>query len=279
MKKVLLVDDDAAPPVIVNPMLGSDPEVFLYSPRLGRIYPVLDLLGGTKDSPRPLSKDGFFVQEDNVLAEFNIPPAKTKSTFISYIDTGKELLREELKERGFTPVIKASHRFKPGQLEDPRAMIFGCTPDFNAWLGLEVENPTPSPDDDPLLRTAGGHILLGYDNPTQETNVAFVKLCDALLGVPSVIIDEDNERRKLYGKAGAFRHKSFGVEYRTLSSFWLGNDKLTGWVWDQAMRAVDLINAANYALIDYEPFIIDTINTANVKNAKQFVEEFDIKMP
>lgn len=275
MKKVVVVEDAAA---IVNPLLGSDPEVFIISEELERVYPVLDLLGGTKDNPRPLRMEGYFVQEDNVLAEFNIPPAKSRSGFVANIDTGKKLLKEALP-KGFIPFVKASHRFVKGQLDDPRAQVFGCTPDYNAWLGIEVENKSPNPENDPLLRSAGGHILLGYDKPNKEVNVAFVRLCDALLGVPSVILDQDVDRRKLYGKAGAFRHKPFGVEYRTLSSFWLGSDDLTAWVWDQAMKAVDLVNAGNYAIIANEPFIIDTINTANVKNARQFVKEFNIQMP
>ena len=271
--------EEEAPMVIVEPMVGSDPELFVYSLKEHRIHPVLDLVGGTKQAPRPLSKDGFFVQEDNVLAEFNIPPAKTRDGFVSAIKTGKGLVRDELRTKGFVPVITTSHRFKEEQLTDPRAMLFGCTPDYNAWLGLEVENPSPSPEDDPLLRSAGGHVILGYNNPSRETNVAFIKLCDALLGVPSVLLDPDTERRKLYGKAGAFRHKPYGVEYRTLSSFWLKTDVLTGWVWDQVMEAVRLVNANKFALIDYEPFIIDTINTVNIKQANKFVKEFGIKLP
>ncbi|HEY0750159.1 MAG TPA: hypothetical protein VGD26_03325, partial [Chitinophagaceae bacterium] len=63
------------------------------------------------------------------------------------------------------------------------------------------------------------------------------------------------------------------------SSFWLKNEVLTGWVWDRVMQIVDLVNAGNFSLIDYEPFIVDTINTGNVDNAKQFVREFGIEMP
>ena len=37
-----------------------------------------------------------------------------------------------------------------------------------------------------------------------------VKLLDIFLGIPSVIIDPDKKRRKLYGKAGAFRLTKYG---------------------------------------------------------------------
>ncbi len=272
------VDEDKAIS-IVNPTFGSDPEMFVYSLEKKRIQPVTNLLGGTKQDPRPLPKEGFFVQEDNVLAEFNIPPTKNRAGFISAISTGQQLVVSELKQKGFVPVLATSHRFLPEDLSDPREMIFGCTPDCNAWLGLEVENPTPFPENDPFLRSAGGHVIVGYDNPTRETNVALIKLCDALVGLPSVLLDTDTERRKLYGKAGSFRHKPYGVEYRTLSSFWLGSEKLTGWVWDRVSQAIDMVNAGNFYLTEYEPFIVDTINTANVANAKQFVNQFEIVMP
>ena len=52
--------------------IGSDPEVFISFKN--KIVPSFDLIKGTKNAPRPLAKKGFFVQEDNVALEFNIPP-------------------------------------------------------------------------------------------------------------------------------------------------------------------------------------------------------------
>src|SRR5690606_23808291 len=159
-----------------------------------------------------------------------------KKEFIYNIQTGLNLVRDELSVNGFIPEIRTSHVFEQEEMDDPRAMLFGCTPDYNAWLGLEVENILPSPADNPFLRTAGGHLALGYDNPNREANVAVVKLADALLGIPSIILDGDNRRRQLYGKAGSYRHTGFGVEYRTLSSFWLKDEKHIGWAWDQLIQ-------------------------------------------
>ena len=47
------------------------------------------------------------------------------------------------------------------------------------------------------------------------------KQLDFYNGLYGVITDEDDERKLLYGRAGAFRPKPYGIEYRVLSNFWL----------------------------------------------------------
>jgi hypothetical protein len=58
------------------------------------------------------------------------------------------------------------------------------------------------------------------------------------LGLWSVINDPDTRRRQLYGKAGAIRFKPYGIEYRTLSNFWLADPKLIEKVWDMTAFAI-----------------------------------------
>jgi hypothetical protein len=41
----------------------------------------------------------------------------------------------------------------------------------------------------------------------------------------------------LYGKAGACRYKTYGVEYRTLSNFWVLSTDLRREVWERTMAA------------------------------------------
>ena len=54
--------------------IGCDPEFFLLKNK--QPHSAIDLVGGTKEKPKPLPKGkGFSVQEDNVSVEFNIPPA------------------------------------------------------------------------------------------------------------------------------------------------------------------------------------------------------------
>ena len=63
------------------------------------------------------------------------------------------------------------------------------------------------------------------------------QLMDWHVGVWSTEIDLDKTRRLLYGKAGACRYKTYGVEYRTLSNFWVLDTNLRREVWDRTISA------------------------------------------
>lgn len=49
--------------------LGSDPEVFIKDRITGQHKSIEGLLGGTKDLPFPMDKEGFFFLEDGMAAE------------------------------------------------------------------------------------------------------------------------------------------------------------------------------------------------------------------
>jgi hypothetical protein len=130
---------------ILNVTLGSDPEVFIFSKKENKMASSIGLIGGTKYRPRQI-KDapiGFCVQEDNVLAEFNIPPSFNRTGFISHIQDGLAYLKKELPE-GYEVKIQSSHRFEPAQLDSPKAKTLGCDPDFNAWTGEQNILPRPA---------------------------------------------------------------------------------------------------------------------------------------
>jgi hypothetical protein len=60
-------------------------------------------------------------------------------------------------------------------------------------------------------------------------------------------MDYDKQRRLLYGKAGAFRFKTypngdFGAEYRTLSNFWIADLELVKFIYAQMDKAITFIN-------------------------------------
>jgi hypothetical protein len=83
------------------------------------------------------------------------------------------------------------------------------------------------------------------------------------LGLWSVIRDPDTKRRELYGKAGAFRFKPYGVEYRVLSNFWLHTPDRMEYVWH-------LVRGALGCRTEPDPLLQDIINSSNVSAAKEF---------
>ena len=121
-----------------------------------------------------------------------------------------------------------------------------------------------------------GHIHIGYDNPDYLTSLAIIKAMDLFLGVPSIILDSDNIRRKTYGKAGAFRPKKYGVEYRTLSNFWITDQKSVNWVFKQVQKAVDFVNN-KIELSDEDQLNIQiAINTGNTEAVLKILTKFNM---
>lgn len=205
--------------------IGCDPELFLQDAD-GNIRSAIGKFGGTKEKPEPLKPlgEGFAVQEDNILVEFNIPPAKDPTEFLAHVDKTVKLLSLRAAKMGLSFANGSAYSVSPKELDHPKAKVFGCDPDFNAYTG--APNPKPRADD-PNLRSAGGHIAFGFSEPLDDNGKRFaVAMMDMVLGLPSLLVDEGEKRKQLYGKAGAYRPKPFGVEYRTLSNFWLFKPKI-----------------------------------------------------
>lgn len=258
--------------IVRNHLVGADPELFLM--RNNKIISAEGLIGGTKDNPKKISNEGHAIQEDNVMVEYNIPPVDSAENFIKehqfvldYLKVTASLL--DNAELNFS----ASAELDPMYLDTPQAMQFGCEPDYNVWL-REINN---APRSETNLRTCGGHIHIGYENPTQEVSEKIVKAMDAILGVQSIILDKDERRKEMYGKAGAFRFKSYGVEYRTLSNFWIASPQLMKWAFDSSMKAIELVNSGIIDRIDdlYAEEIQEIINKNKKVKAKELIETID----
>lgn len=251
--------------MFTNVTIGCDPELFLKD-KQGKFIASCDKIGGTKEAPLQIVglPKGFAVQEDNVAVEFCIPPAHSKVEFVSNISD----VIAEIRSRYVNPIGLelafgvASHNFTPDQLEHEKAKVFGCDPDYNVYTMQENVKPESTEG----LRTAGGHIHFGWDAPNDPSRHSLVRAADICLGLPSLFLDDDVKRRLMYGKAGAFRIKPYGVEYRTLSNFWVKSEELTGWVYEQAMKAVDLAENAGKKLLD--PAIAAMVQMAINKNNK-----------
>lgn len=269
-----------------NITIGSDPELYVYHSKKGFVSSI-GLIPGVKGKAIPMDglPKGFGVQIDNVLAEYNIPPVTTREDFIKYIVQGKEWIDNFLKTKyGEEYGIKcqSSAIFPEEELQSDIAKEFGCSIDYNAWT--EDENPKPN-GESTNLRTAGTHIHVGYTHldsefPDTFESMALIRVMDIFIGVPSVLLDDDNQRRILYGKAGAFRLTSYGVEYRVPSGKFIENEKLIGWMYDQTMKAIEFLEGHSG---DFDELIslkiIDCINNSDVELAKELVEQFNIELP
>lgn len=222
--------------------IGADPEFFLKKDN--KFVSAFDVIPGTKQQPFPVRQGA--VQVDGLAVEFNIHPAKNSNEFVGNINTVLARLREMVPP-DFDFSLAATADFEEDHMKSQpyEATILGCDPDFNAY----TMDYNPPPDGNSLMRSAAGHIHLGwssgedvFDQVHFEKCANLTKQLDCILGVDSIIKDPDTRRRQLYGKAGAFRPKPYGVEYRVLSNFWLKSQK----------DMVSVFNTATIAFNDFE---------------------------
>lgn len=218
--------------------IGADPEFFVK--KYGKLQSAYGLVPGTKDHPYKVKKGA--VQVDGMALEFNIDPASTHSQFEENMTTvmdsiismipGYEIFVEPVADFGLA-YIKSQPK---------EASELGCSPDFNAY----TKQANPRPDADTPFRTASGHVHIGWTKEAVdieneghlEACRALTKALDLYLGVPSLFWDTDDRRRSLYGAAGAFRPKPYGMEYRVLSNKWITSPILRSLVYHNTMDAI-----------------------------------------
>ena len=257
--------------LITNITLGADPELFLKQG--DEIISAEGLIGGTKHEPKMISDEGHAIQEDNIMIEFNIPPSETKESFVANINHVLEYLTILAKQQDCTLSIVASSVIDKKYLQTEQATMFGCDPDFNVYI-KDINTP---PDAKSNLRTAGGHIHVGFTNKdnNQEISELLVYAMDATLGLESINLDKDDRRREMYGNAGSFRFKEYGIEYRTLSNFWIQNDELKEWAYTKTLEAIELVNSGliNEILSKYESQIRDIIDNNKKEEATSLLKQ------
>lgn len=252
-----------------NVSIGADPELFLKDKNTNSWIAACGLIGGSKEKPRRLDKKGHAVQEDNVMVEFNIPPCRTEKKFIQSIDFVLDYLRKSLPK--YNLVIEAAAEFPKEQLTHPQCLVFGCDPDFNAWK-LEINMP---PDPRTHIRTCGGHIHVGYENPTDDSQINLIRAMDLFVGVPSVVLDPDKIRKTRYGKAGAFRPKPYGAEYRVVSNYWIKDAQHISWVYQNTHKAIDFLNSGKTMDDKLCDDVQQCINAGDVDLATRISREFN----
>ena len=238
-------------------LIGCDPEIFLKDEQ-NKFKSVIGLLGGDKWTPLKLSEVGHACLEDNVAVEFNIPPCDSYESFAAEVQRTMQMVKDILPQNLHYDTSSAVS-FPSDELNCEQAWVFGCEPDFNAWT-ME-ENPKPhSPDKN--LRSAGGHIHVG-SNLAIADPINVIRAMDLFLGVPSTQLDSGTLRRELYGKAGAFRPKEYGAEYRTLSNFWIFSPNLIKWAYEGTQRALNFVHSGKEIPQEHGELIQQCINNGN----------------
>ncbi len=261
---------------------GCDPEFFIKNAK-DELVSAAGLIPGTKEKPHPV--DGGAVQVDGMAAEFNIDPCSTFDEWNDRIVSVMAQLRKMLP-KGYSPHIVPAVEFPQAVFDaaPEEAKELGCSPDYDAWTGLR--NLPPSCADRPTLRTASGHVHIGWraggptDDPQHMMNCRdLVKQFDWFLGAWSLRTDKDPTRRLLYGKAGAFRPKSYGVEYRTLSNFWIVDKDKRLAVWNRMQLAVqDMRNKflPDKLREDYCKILVEAINRSTMNRELERVARYPI---
>lgn len=221
-----------------NFKVGADPEFFVK--RFGKLHSAYGLIPGSKENPYKVTNGA--VQVDGMALEFNIDPAETYTEFennmnsvmsqITAMIPGYEIFVEPVADFGLDYI-----KSQPKEASD-----LGCSPDFNAY----TKSANPRPDVNTPFRTASGHVHIGWTKEPVDINDeghleacrTLTKALDMFLGVPSLIWDTDSRRRTLYGAAGAFRPKPYGMEYRVLSNKWINVPYLRRLVYHNTMDAI-----------------------------------------
>lgn len=249
----------------VRPVLGTDPELFFSKngkiigsekvmPEGGIIYRHgITALNGNKTGENKVIIDG-------VQVELNPLSSQCRESLASNIQSCFRNLSERLKMKeyvdvsvDFSPLIMLEKEELDSLSGDSKR--FGCMPSKNAYGEERVANNVDPAEY--LYRCAGGHIHLGiadadYGQKTKvtlnkilkERHEKLVKLMDIIVGNTCVLLDRDPgnvERRKVYGRAGEYRTPPHGVEYRTLSNFWLRGYPLMSFVMGLARFAVNIM--------------------------------------
>src|SRR6185503_17252127 len=203
-------------------LVGCDPEVFVSQKGKKNIISAHGLVPGNKHDPHNVLEG--MVQVDGCALEFGIKPAKNAHEWFNRVTNVMKQLTEMVPghELHIQPVAEFNPKYFDREVPDEAKML-GCEPDWNAWTG--EMNPPPDLSSCPTMRSAGGHIHVGwckgkdpYDKIHIEDCRAVAKQMDYYVGMWSLLWDQDARRRNLYGKAGTYRPKPYGLEYRMPSN-------------------------------------------------------------
>ena len=165
---------------------------------------------------------------DGVQAELNVVPNHCRQSFSTNLSVCFRKIAEQIHGKDITASFAQTVEVDKEEMQtlSKDAQQFGCAPSKNVYGRTKVEVKDASKY---YSRSAGGHVHIGHGgSPTVKKVLAntdiTIPMLDIIVGNTCVLIDRDPgniERRKNYGRAGEYRLPKHGLEYRTLSNFWL----------------------------------------------------------
>ena len=221
---------------------GSDPEFCLVN-NDGKLKSAIGIIPGNKKEKYTVDNNFFYY--DNVLAECNVKPGFSKQETLNNFKEAITLYQKIVNEysSGTKLCCIASVEYPADELKHPDALEIACDPE-QCCYDLKEHSPDQDLFKKTNLRTSGGHIHIGhalFQNPSFINKYRIIRMMDLFVGIPSVFLDKDptsKNRRSIYGEPGRFRKQKHGVEYRSLSNFWLIHPELVGIIYDLTQAAV-----------------------------------------
>lgn len=242
--------------------VGADPEYFAHDGN--EFISAIGRIPGFKHKPELIPCGAIHV--DNVACEINTHPADCPESFSEAIAAPMSYVTDLLKAQNLLLSTEAYAVFESSQLDSAEACEGGCDPDYCAYTG-GMNTPPNLMDTD--ARSAAGHVHVGI-KITEEEVLKLVKTLDLYLTIPALQY-ENPERRTLYGKAGCFRRKPYGLEYRTPSNFWTFTDSRRQWVYTAVELAVNMFRE-----IILPENLEEVINSNDVVAAQSIMYVYDI---
>lgn len=239
--------------------MGMDPEFFLAS-KDGVPIPAFKVLTSKKENPY-LFWDGFQA-ECTVYAR---------------------ACHQELAQNLAAALARVQYKILPSPVwrvpqellltADHEHVRLGCDPSYNVY-GMHGK---PVEDGRQLgWRFAGGHVHFELPElwkvPPRVRSI--VRSLDAILAVACVCFAQGVDqqiRRKYYGLPGEFRLPGHGIEYRTLSNFWMYHPQAYHLVFDLARFAFLLGKGGLRCWLGDPRLVVDIVQFGDVRSAKDLV--------
>jgi len=262
---------------------GADPEFFLKNEK-NEIVSAKEVLKDKENLFGEGGKDAIKSNwanliPDGILAEINIDDTKCRANlgngFSEAFNGIKNILEEKKLKICFDGVVLIKKPIFDKMNSESKE--FGCVPSYNVYTKGISNIPVNS--ETYRYRSAGGHLHLGL-NISDFKNWELYKdqivmMLDYIVGNTFVLLDQNKKqkkRREVYGRAGEYRLKPYGIEYRTLSNYWLRDYKLMSLAFNLANLAVSLVeNGVDRRL--FEEVSVEHVKTAinnnNVELAKK----------